>query len=88
MRAIVDAVKNGRREFLVWVAVPDLGLISVPVQPVRGAYAGVWRDGRLVELLHAAQWFDACSATALAVLHSDLGELEGSGAERVVSEGR
>lgn len=85
MQATATAVP-GRREFLVWVAVSGLGLVSVPVAPVRGAYAGVWRDGRLVQLLPAAQGFDACRAPALAVLHGDLGELESRGPERVVSE--
>ena len=78
---------RGRQEMLLWVSVVGVGLVSLPVRPVRGAYAGVWCDGRLVQLLPAAQVFDTCRTAALAVLGAHLDELERGGPETVVSEG-
>jgi hypothetical protein len=74
MRATVQAVA-GRRELLVWVAVAGLGLVSVPMRPVTGAYAGVWRAGRLVQLLPAAEGL-ALAERGLAALPVDAGHLD------------
>ena len=85
MRATVQRVS--RRDVLIFVTVAGLGVISLPVRAIPGAYAGVWRAGRLVRLLDAAEGLDACGTPALAVLHRHLDERYRSGAERVIGQG-
>ncbi len=88
MRAIVPK----RGEVLLLLAIAGVGAVSLPLRPIAGAFAGVWRGGRLERLLPAvdglAMLGDPGSAGTFAVRHRELGKPQRGRAERVVNEGR
>lgn len=45
----------GRNELILWMRLPRLGRVSLPVSPAPGAHAGVWRKGKLARLVPASR---------------------------------
>ncbi len=57
MRATLQS--TGAKEVLATFTLPNGEQLTLPVQPIPGAYAGRWVEGRLVEVSPAGEVLDS-----------------------------